>query len=623
MFSAMSRYGTYWWPRRKVCREGVSTSVAGVRILQCYYSFQGLEQGIPDSPQDMPFIDGFPARLIREGLPGRLNRESIARRSPAASELQSRKIFASPWAEQLLSQNTEIVIPHNLVGFTENAKKVQKAVKGEEQVPIQSSSLAPSIADSKLSAPLRVSEVESSLVFVPTSESQSIQEGAKIERVDTIETPETGSEDSTTILEKDKLVLPDQETLVHTEVNTELRKATRSDRIHVLGTGWVSKYIAHSIASLPHAPPVAMLVNRSSMIEDWQQEGAGIRLIRGEKIHTQLGIELESVRHFPRRARRTKSDYIPGTFMSIPQERIDNLVVAADAHFVIPALLSIRHRLHPATTICFVDGGDVSGLGVSGLGVLDVVNSEVFPDPVTRPCYSLANLSHKIAPTLNTYTIIEEDAGEACFTVLYRDAKMPEEATLLEPGSDPLVRRIGGEGWGPFTHIMKTLTRTPEFNSSTLGHSNFLKITLEKMIVRSVIGPLTVMFDCSNEQLLHNYNIQKAMAPLLEECSQVVCALPEIAPRDIQYFSPEHLQTIIVSVLQTTGSNISPMLQAIRKGQRTGIEFCNGYFVRRGKELGVPCHHNQMMIDLVNSKASLIGREREGYIPFKSSGRGS
>jgi 2-dehydropantoate 2-reductase len=616
MFSATSGYGKYWWPRRKPLSKGCGNAAARVRNTQRHYSFHGLEQGIPDSPQDMPFIDGFPARLIREGLPGRLNRESVVRENRAASELRSSKIFGNPWAEQLLSQNTEIVIPHNLVDLGENVKEVQKVVT-EEQRPVQPSSLVLSVAEPNPSTSHRIPEDEALLKSLPTSDNQLVETIVQAELVDTIETPETGSDESNTTLEKETLVVLDRETSIHTEVNTELQRATRSDKIHILGTGGVSKYIAHSIASLPHAPSVAMLVHRPYLLLDWQQEGAGISLIRHGKISTQPGVELEAVMHFKRAARRNPNLRILDTEELVPQGRIDNLIVATEDHSIIAALLSIKHRIHPSTTICFVDGNlGVSGLGVNSLGLLDVVNSEVFPDPEQRPSYVLANFSHKIASTLNTFTIIEENAGEACFTALDRDAKIPREAMLHEEGPDELER------WGPLTHIMKTLTRTPDFAARTLRHSDFLKISLEKMIVQSVIGPLTVMFDCSNEQLLYNYNIQKAFTPLLEECYRVIRVLPGVAPQDIQQFSPHHLQAIIVSILKTTGRNISPMLQAVRKGQKTGIEFYNGFFVRRAEWLGVPCPHNQMMINLVNSKASVIGREREGYIPFKSSHRG-
>jgi 2-dehydropantoate 2-reductase len=580
----------------------------GVGRHERCYSWQGLEQRIPDSHQDMPFVDGFPERLIREGLPGRLNRESIERRSRPTIEPHRRKIFANPWAEQLLSQNTEIVIPHNLASLAQDVGKGRKEVTCEEEsIPEEN----PVTTSSASEPPERLGIPESGASLgLPASEEPLLRELVAPELQEVLEPPETVSEESTPLSNREALLALDQQISTETDIDTEIRVETRSERIHILGTGRLSKYVAHSIASLPHAPPVAILVHRPYLLEAWQQEGAGIRVIRGGKITAKSGIELEPITHFSRRSRRNRAVSIPGSPTSVPQSRIDNLVVTTDAHATMPALLSIKDRIRPTTTICFME---------EGLGMIDMVNSKVFPDPEKRPSYALASLSHKIAPTEYRFTIVEKNAGEARFTVLKRDAEIPKDERLFQADSNPLIRRMEG-GWGPFTHIMRTLTRTPELNAQPLTRSHFFRMHLEKIIVRSVIGPLTVMFDCSNEQLLYNYNISKAMAPLLEEIHQIVRVLPEVArsPRHLQFFTPEHLHAIIISVLKTTGSNVSPMLQAIRKGHRTGIEYYNGYFVRRATELGLPCTQNQMMIDLVQGKQAIITREREAYIPFRA-----
>jgi 2-dehydropantoate 2-reductase len=41
------------------------------------------------------------------------------------------------------------------------------------------------------------------------------------------------------------------------------------------------------------------------------------------------------------------------------------------------------------------------------------------------------------------------------------------------------------------------------------------------------------------------------------------------------------------------------MGQDMQKGRRTEIEFLNGFIVREGEKIGLPCHANAVLTDLV------------------------
>ena len=62
--------------------------------------------------------------------------------------------------------------------------------------------------------------------------------------------------------------------------------------------------------------------------------------------------------------------------------------------------------------------------------------------------------------------------------------------------------------------------------------TNFLQYQLEKLAMNCVINSLTVLLNCKNGELLHNYNITRAMRLLLLEVSAVIRALPARGPRD-------------------------------------------------------------------------------------------
>jgi 2-dehydropantoate 2-reductase len=87
--------------------------------------------------------------------------------------------------------------------------------------------------------------------------------------------------------------------------------------------------------------------------------------------------------------------------------------------------------------------------------------------------------------------------------------------------------------------------------------------------------------------------------------------LPNIQDR----FSPERLETLIVSIADKTGRNISSMLADVRAGRKTEVRYINGYIVRRGEEMGMQCVCNYMMMQLVEGKSNMIQRENLDQVP--------
>jgi 2-dehydropantoate 2-reductase len=118
---------------------------------------------------------------------------------------------------------------------------------------------------------------------------------------------------------------------------------------------------------------------------------------------------------------------------------------------------------------------------------------------------------------------------------------------------------------------------------------------------------------------LYNYNITLMMKFLLEEISQIIRSLPELAslPKTQANFSAERLEWIVLSTIRKTGHNLSSMLQHVRVGEKTDIEFYTGYLVYRAAELGIACPRNHMLLHLVKGKVANKSREVNAYIPFQ------
>jgi 2-dehydropantoate 2-reductase len=391
------------------------------------------------------------------------------------------------------------------------------------------------------------------------------------------------------------------------EMKTESEMEPVNQTIHILGMGAVGKYIAHTLAGLTHAPPITLLMHRPLLIQQWHDEGAVIRLVKNGNVHVQSGFHVESSAPFQREDSQKR---FPGFGENLqhsaepPNNVIDTLIVTTDPNTTPSALSAVKHRLRSSSTVFLIQ---------DGLGIVQTLNRVVFPDPDRRPTYVLGSISHKIMSTEYKFTIEERESG------VISCAKLPHVSAKKFERQGPITRRKDFSWSQQAKHLVTTLARTPDFHTRTLGHKSFYVVQLEKLAVGAVIGPLTVAFDCFNDQLLYNYNITLMMKFLLEEISQIIRSLPELAslPKTQANFSAERLEWIVLSTIQKTGHNLSSMLQHVRAGEKTDIEFYTGYLVYRAAELGIACPRNHMLLHLVKGKVANKSREVNAYIPFQ------
>lgn len=126
------------------------------------------------------------------------------------------------------------------------------------------------------------------------------------------------------------------------------------------------------------------------------------------------------------------------------------------------------------------------------------------------------------------------------------------------------------------------------------------------------------MLDSKNGDVLSNFAMTRVMRLLLSEISLVLRSLPELqgVSNVRMRFSPNRLESLAVSVMGKTSENISSMLQDVRKGKQTEIDYINGYVVRRGEEMGIKCVMNYMLLQLVKGKQQMINRRIDDYVPI-------
>jgi 2-dehydropantoate 2-reductase len=146
-----------------------------------------------------------------------------------------------------------------------------------------------------------------------------------------------------------------------------------------------------------------------------------------------------------------------------------------------------------------------------------------------------------------------------------------------------------------------------------------IQMQLEKLVINAVVNPLTVIFQCYNGELLHNFTITRIMRLLLQEISPIITSLPELQgiPNIPLRFSAHRLESIVRSVALKTKDNISSMLQDVNQGRETEIEYINGYIVRRGQDLGLTCSLNYMVVQMVKARQLMVSRQLQDEVPLR------
>ena len=359
--------------------------------------------------------------------------------------------------------------------------------------------------------------------------------------------------------------------------------------IHILGTGNIGNFVAHSLAGIPGRPPVTLLFHRRTNLNLFAKCGKMIELYRNDIPEYSTGFEAElALPEDEVQSIDTDSNNI-----------IHNLIVSVKAPNTIAALSSVANRLTRDSTVLFLQ---------NGMGILDEVNTKVFPNIETRPNYLLGIITHGLYRR-GTFGVTHAGLGTLAIGAVLRHQSR---------GSNSNQERTRNTIAPSSRYILRTLTRTPVLAAVGFGSMDIMQHQIEKLAINAIINPLTVMFDCKNGELLENFSVTRVMRLLLFEISLVIRSLPELqnVPNVEVRYSPQRLEAQVIRIARQTSSNTSSMLQDVRAGRQTEVEYINGYIVRRGEEMGIRCVVNYMLEKMVIGKQQMTSRKLSDLIPL-------
>lgn len=244
---------------------------------------------------------------------------------------------------------------------------------------------------------------------------------------------------------------------------------------------------------------------------------------------------------------------------------IDHLIVSVKGPQIAAALKPLKHRLNASSHVLFLQNGS---------GMIEAANEEIFTDEATRPNYIIGVVSHGV--TLN-----------APFDITHTGFA----ATSL----GPIPRTKLDAGVAKSSYLLEALPLVPRFNATSYSFLNVFQIQLEKLTVNAFCNPLCALNDAQNKYL---FTIPETRHVLLKEISQVIHAVPELhgVPGISKRFSVERLEATVNGIIRKTAETTCSMVVDLRRGRKTEIQFINGYWCRRGREVGVPTPINDSLV---------------------------
>ncbi|KAK1968465.1 6-phosphogluconate dehydrogenase C-terminal domain-like protein [Colletotrichum sublineola] len=399
------------------------------------------------------------------------------------------------------------------------------------------------------------------------------------------------------------------------ELTSHHRQDDLSRRIYILGVGNLGILFASSLASLPEPPPITLVVHRKDLLLSWREQ-PGIEIIRRDSIskHTEFDVELWS-------------EDPPSTGLKrevAGGQEIRNLIVATKASQALPEVDRIRRYLNEKSTIAFAQ---------NGMCKLWPPHGKTYAKcrflGVSYPNWLACVTTHGVTSLGRFKSLHASEADLKIGPVLLNE--FPEKSC----------------------HLSDVLCRAPNLHGQKVIQDELWILQLEKLVVNSIINPLTAILRCKNGDLFLEKKgvLAELIDVLLLEASNVLQALIKDPSTDaiiqpisreaasntkeeldhkgihrrrdlLDRFSQHQLKEMLYGVGNKVRDNTSSMLQDVRAGKQTEINEFNGWLVDTATYLNdnLDVTHHRILVALVHDGKIL---EKESLVNYFPSLKGS
>lgn len=360
------------------------------------------------------------------------------------------------------------------------------------------------------------------------------------------------------------------------ELQTESLDALSGRRVYVLGLGNLGRLFASNLRKSDTPPPVTLILHRKALLEQWVSS-PGIEITRAGQVEKFKDFNVE----WWTEERPSSGPVIEAT----DGTAMPNLIVATKASDALPQVDRLRKYLDGSSNVVFTQNGMCKLWPPIGIAY----NSHRFPDQ-NHPNWLACVTTHGVVSSAPFKSI---HASVASATI---------GPVSLNPRHD-----------NDSSYLIETIVKSPDLHAKPAARSELWVLQLEKLVVNSVINPLTAVLRCKNGELFvpSDDALQLIIDKLIEEASHVLTKLvihpsssdilrdtathshdsPEASPQAVEEqllnrFSFENLHRMVHEVGYKVRENTSSMLQDVRAGKPTEVRDFNGWLVDTAQFLG-------------------------------------
>ncbi|KAI1398467.1 6-phosphogluconate dehydrogenase C-terminal domain-like protein [Hypoxylon fuscum] len=391
-------------------------------------------------------------------------------------------------------------------------------------------------------------------------------------------------------------------------------------RIYVLGVGNIGRLYASFLAKPATRPPITLVVHRRERLQHWAAH-PGIELVRADgtpERNADFDIEWWT---------RDKPTHGP---VAEPGG-IRHLLVATKAADALPQVDRLRRYLRPGAAVAFTQNGMCKLWPPAG----DAYVAARWPAGGGAPAWLACVTTHGVT------------ARGAFRSVHAAPADVLVGAVMRAPASAPASTSThGGDSAADF--LAAQIVGAPGLAARRVGSRELWAAQLRKLVVNSVVNPLTAVLRCRNGELFarRGDGLPAVMDVLLQEASRTLRALVAHPSSDgillakgggdgdgresvaeeakeeslravredlLEQFSFARLRAMLYDVGAKVAENTSSMLQDVRAGKTTEVQDFNGWLVETARyvdasgDCRLPAH--EKLISLVVDGAALTRGE--------------
>lgn len=334
--------------------------------------------------------------------------------------------------------------------------------------------------------------------------------------------------------------------------------------VHVLGLGSIGTFAAFSLADIPRTPRITLLLHKPSLYECFVKNKGRIAMRTTEqKLEERSGYNAEVLKEgaWIRPTAQGSGETSIGEGWQVADEPIENLIIATKTIHTVQALRPLQHRLTAESSILFLQ---------NGMGMVEEINEKLFTDARTRPQFLLGVITHGVGM-------------ESPFNIVHTGFA----ATSIGPASPDMD--ISKD------YLLGALPKSRLLNATAYSFEGILQMQLIKLANNSICNPFCALNDAKMGILLEE-RCRDLIREHFAECSKIVCAIPEVQGVEgvKERFSAENLEATMNGIWYKNRESTCSMVWDVRAGRETEIRFINGYWLRRGRELGIETPVNSM-----------------------------